>query len=161
MTRIEALARRYVESRDEIARLRDERDGCHCEFEPALVGGAVSPPARERDDGNKDPCWKWYPPTEGHTERHASTGELIPAPGDVGYRAGDEGGWCAACLRRQEIHEQLRAAQRLLPGRLSALISHTRATVGPKRAPKARPAAPSPAPAPPTPMPWFDDDIPY
>lgn len=100
-----ALSRRYVEARDEVARLKRKRFAAQCERECAHDSGGLIAA-----------CWK-----------------MTYDKGDpeVGLRAGWEHGtdpdeWCDACKRRQAIHEQIRPAQRRLAGRMSALIAATR-----------------------------------
>jgi hypothetical protein len=153
--RIAAIARSYVEARDEATRLERERAACVCDFEPREVllrDGFLhdEPPLRVRAgdyrgvrttkgaDAIDAPCWRHIDAGGEHGETEA-IGE------------GSDEGWCDPCQRRQALHEQLRAARRRLPGRLSALISCTRSTVGPKlpekpaRAVMLPPRAPQPA----------------
>jgi hypothetical protein len=155
------IARRYVEARDEVERLKAERDACVCDYEPREVirRGMLSydPPLRVRsgdyrgvtligkrggDDAATAPCWRAIVADDHDMRRE------VEALGD-----GTEEGWCEPCTRRQALHEQLRAVRRTLPGRLSALISHTRATVGPKRLPKACPPVAPATPVAPAPIP--------
>jgi len=106
---IETLARRYVEARDEVARLKREREACVCDHDPMDEAGVIHGKA----------CWRggWEPDCTD-SGRYGSEWVYNVDPAD----------WCDSCKRRQAIHVQIRPAQRRMAARLGAIVSATRAS---------------------------------
>lgn len=163
------LTRRYVEARDEVARLTRERDGCACDFETLYeFGETIREPLRTRaatfegvraiKNGNPDParepCWRCVVVDAG------DDGAEVEAIGDYA----DEG-WCEPCRRRQALHVEMKAAKKRVAARLSALVAHARVALDIPAPPKPQPPAPAPrvetAPSAPVARPWDNDEIPF
>jgi len=134
------VCRRYVESRDEVARLKAERRACICDFQ-GPSGDISDPdpfldwadeeepkPARTREDGSREPCWKFIPGEPDDHDYHSTTGVRVRIQGSDDSRFGDHTieGWCEPCKRRQEVHALIKLAQRRKAARLGAVISMTR-----------------------------------
>lgn len=134
MTDLATLARRYVEARDEVTRLTRERNACVCDYEPReVMRGSMldyDPPLRERETDLSgftlpkggtavgEPCWKRIDTGDGPMTEYGRGPDFQPI--------GEFDGWCVPCAKRRGLHAQLRAVKATIPGRLSALISHTR-----------------------------------
>jgi len=112
----ETLARRYVEARDEVARLKRERAECECE-RAEQEDSPMDPVTWAR----LDPCWKAKHETEIRED-----GRVVSRGGwEYGTHPAD---WCDSCKRRQAIHVQIRPAQQRMAARLGAIVSATRAS---------------------------------
>ena len=110
------VCRRYVQSRDEVARLKAERHACICDFQGSYTEEIE--PTRKRKDGSRDPCWRFIPGESDEYDRQITK--------DSRLADNTEEGWCEPCKRRQEIHRQIAPAQRRKSARLGALIAMTR-----------------------------------
>ena len=147
MTGPDVLLRRYIECRDEIARLTHERAALFCDFEEiSEFGETIRKPLRARTMHAEAGEF-----TEGKRRDYALTApcwRIVNVDVDDGQTGaiGDwsEEGWCEPCRRRALVHEQLRAALRARGPRLTAIITNGRARLGMPRfvAPKAQVSEP-------------------
>ena len=161
---LDQLLVRYVQTRDEVTRLRAERFACVCDFEEVSdfsLPNGCRPPLRTRI---------LYAEAGEHTEgKHPGSALTAACWRHVCVDVGDgetgaigdwsEEGWCEPCKRRQVLHVELRAAMRQRTARLGGLIAATRARLmppRPKKAPPTPPAAPRSEPSP-----IADDDCPF
>jgi len=79
--RIAVAAIQWVKARKEVAALKKQRGALQCENESTIANNPVRP------------CWKSWEP--------------FGVNGDSAERL-DRSEWCAPCLKREEIHEQLK-----------------------------------------------------